>query len=400
MKEKILIYGAGSNCKTLLKYASLNNFEIVGILDSNKVGERICGREILSPSIIKEVDYDKIFITPKEHKNIILEVHEKFKVKLDNIIKPMQINIKYILPKIRSAKNIYFGTNMLDCLDFIFKNIIKEEGMLIINTLHDYEELIPDKPIYDEKNFIFGGYDIDIYQENKMFEFIKKTYPNSKMIMFIWNQCNGEYGIKKALGKYFSPDYLKSIFDYCITYHIKEAKEFGFMFYPEIYPLNAFVNGSEDISADLFFVGCAKNRLNLLHNVFMKLTRAGLKCHFWITGVEEKDQIHIDGLVYNKILPYEKALEEMFKCRCILEICAEGDETSFRFAEAVIYNKKLLINDKSIYERQYYNECNMQYFNTVDDIDVDWFNIPMCDYKYKGDFEPKYFFEEILGVEL
>ena len=107
----------------------------------------------------------------------------------------------------------------------------------------------------------------------------------------------------------------------------------------------------------------------------------------------------MEGLIYlDRWISYEETLYELCKCRCILEICDDGDETSYRFAEAVIFGKKLLVNDDTVKERRYYSETNICIFHDAEEINADWIKEPVEDYGYKGDYEPAYYLDQVIGA--
>lgn len=67
MKKKLIVYGAGHNCRYFLQAKVLSNpFDIVALVDSNEIvqGRKVEGIQVSSPAIIKTSSYDFILITP------------------------------------------------------------------------------------------------------------------------------------------------------------------------------------------------------------------------------------------------------------------------------------------------------------------------------------------------
>lgn len=61
----------------------------------------------------------------------------------------------------------------------------------------------------------------------------------------------------------------------------------------------------------------------------------------------------------------------MKSTNCILEILQEGQyQQSIRYFEAIIYNKKLLTNNKNVKNLPYFDERYMRYFSSITDIDL------------------------------
>ena len=397
--KKALIYGLGYNFRVFMEYADLHDVEIVGYVDRAKCGTEINGKQVLAPKEICDIQYDMIFITPEKYEEISADLSVRYGVEKEKMVLPAQINREYILPKIKDAKNIFFNGGNLDWFSFLFQPLEKSGQLLFINTLvGDSTQYVPGEVNDEKRCFIFGIYETKKYHDNRLFDCLKATYPNANMVVLITDTCEGQYGFRNAVGPGFSPKFFLDTFDFCVTYHKRDAEKYGFYYHPQIYPASALKLEKCEPEADLFFIGFAKNRLALLHSTFLRLTAAGIQCRFWIYNVDIKDQLEVEGIHYNQLLPYKDALKEMNKCKCIFEVCDDGDETSYRYAEAVVYGKKLLVNDAYVRELKYYSPENMQVFTNADDIDLNWFEQMGKDYKYEGDLEPEYFLQRVLGV--
>lgn len=85
---------------------------------------------------------------------------------------------------------------------------------------------------------------------------------------------------------------------------------------------------------------------------------------------------------------------------CILEIVRKNFiGFTQRYYEAVIFNKKLLTNNKEITELAYYDERYMQYFEKIEDIDWEWVRREVeVDYHYQGDFSPEQWKHRLLEM--
>jgi len=73
--KKILLYGAGSGLQNFLERYKKNDIEIVGIIDASqeKWGMKIQGNLIKSPDVVREFNYDEIWITSM----FVKEIKEK-----------------------------------------------------------------------------------------------------------------------------------------------------------------------------------------------------------------------------------------------------------------------------------------------------------------------------------
>lgn len=399
--KDILIYGAGENCMTFFRSAILDEVNIVGIVDRDKCGTEVAGIKVGAPKDIHSYKYDELFVTPMHYDKIVSMLEEDYGVERDRIVLPGEINNRYILPRISEHENVFLTSVIYEtCFPFVFRRL-EEEGRILVLCLLAGDKAAKEDgiPCQDKKLFIFLSDDIMEMRNNNLLNYLKEMYPNAKNFLWFCNPCDDRaYGIPDIFDSYQSVNNLKKEFDYCYTYHIKDAEKYGFSFYPQFYPNIAsnYCSGKE-AECEVFFVGNAKDRFPIVYRVFKRLTGAGIDCRFYIIKLAKEDRIYEEGLIYiDHYISYEETLRELAKAKCILEICNCGDETSYRFAEAVIFGKRLLVNDDSVTQRGYYSEENIQVFHNADDIDTEWFKTPMKAYDYKGDFEPEYYFEKVL----
>lgn len=400
--KKILIYGCGENCRVFFANALLENIDIIGIADKNKAGEQVEGVDVRSPEEFDVLQCDEILVTPKYNDDIVDMLMNTFGIAREKIILPGEINRRYILPRLQERDNAYITRGRYEaCFSFVFRKLEQEGRMLILRILDSVERMEEGECSGAKKLFLFLSDDVKVFKENGTFDSLKHMYPNAKKLVWLCNPCdNPAYGIPELFGIYQSPEHFKKEFDYCYTYHRGDAEKYGLDYYSQFYPDIASVYQSESHPEyDVFFVGNAKKRFGLIYDVFKKLSDAGLRCKFYIFNLKEENRVYEEGLVYlDQWISYEETLYELSKCRCILEICDDGDETSYRFAEAVIFGKKLLVNDDTVKERRYYSETNIYIFHNAEEIDAEWIKKPVEDYRYKGDYEPVYYLDQVIGA--
>lgn len=399
--KKILLYGAGNNCKKFLRYAIRENINILSIIDKNKYGNTLGGINILPPDAIKDFEFDEILVTPEKNEDIIDLLLNKYNIHKNKIKLPGNINIDYMIPQIKSNNIIIFGLDDVDSsFYFVFYKMIKEKKAIYIN----FANLLECKSLYKINNishqvklFIFYSCDVIKLLENGFFDYLRFFYPNAKKFLWITDPCDDPlYGVPQLIKEFKTIENLKKVFNYCYTYHSKDAKKYDLIFYPQFYPnidINIYKN---QIEYDIFFVGFAKKRTKIIYDIYKKLTQSNLICRFFLLNVPIKER-NVQGIFYiDDVMAYDEVLKEINKTKCILEVCNEGDETSIRYAEAIIFNKKLLLNDDNIKKRKYYNKNNMQIYHSADDIDIDWFYSETQDYNYLGDFDTEYVLKNIL----
>ena len=176
-------------------------------------------------------------------------------------------------------------------------------------------------------------------------------------------------------------------FDAVFTYDKTDAARYaGRMRFIEIPLWRAPVAAAGAPTADLYFCGRDKKRDALLMSIYRRVTGAGGRCHFRIVskaGGETPPGIDRSGWV-----PYEQTVRELAAANCILEVLADlNNESTLRYKEAVLYNKKLLTNNPNIATLPYYDARWMRTFQTAEDIDPEWVRtVEPVDYGYQGDY--------------
>lgn len=151
---------------------------------------------------------------------------------------------------------------------------------------------------------------------------------------------------------------------------------------------------------DIYFLGYAKNRFSKIISVYEKLRSAGLKCDFYIVGVDKKKQVYTDEIKYNQRLDYAQNLQHVIHSKCLLEVMQkDGLGYTQRVVEILGLNKKLLTDNPNIINEEFYNSKYISRFNSVDDIDLNFIsnikNNEDINYNYKGKLSPKYLLEFI-----
>ena len=269
--------------------------------------------------------------------------------------------------------------------DFCMKGFLFQDSKLIFD---DENEEIDTSPI----TFIVRDHCYMHYKSMGIFEYLKKRYPRSKWVALMSDMCGGKHGRLQLFGSDYI-DNLKKDFKTVITYHSAEAQKYDLFYHEQVYPK---YSDNIERGTGVLFVGYAKNRLGLLHETYRLLKNNGIQCKFFINGVSDEDKIENSDIVYNNEIRYRDYLDKVRECDCILEICQIGNESTYRYNEAVVYNKRFLFNDPSCLQRRYYNPKFMRFFDDVKDIDLEWLKSQNdVDYGYKGDFQPERLLEYI-----
>ena len=183
-------------------------------------------------------------------------------------------------------------------------------------------------------------------------------------------------------------------FDAVITYDHEDALAFGYA-YVDI-PVWKSDAPAPCVDSDLYFCGRDKQRADLLYSVYNRLTAAGLKCRYHVVGSLDSDYARQD-IMFTDWAPYPDVVAELRASGCILEMIAPQNRgATLRYKEAVLYNKKLLTNNPDLEKLPYYDPRYMRYFQTVEDIDIEWLRrSEPIDYGYQGEFSASHFLRAV-----
>ena len=179
----------------------------------------------------------------------------------------------------------------------------------------------------------------------------------------------------------------KGIFDSVMTFDPEDAKRYNMEFCSTPYSKLCFDEIKEE--SQLYFCGTDAGRMYGLYQLWLNV-----EVKYDLVGCQAFREFFLrdPGICFHKeYVEYPRLLKEMQKATCILDFTQSGQSGfTLRPYEAVVYNKKLLTNNKRIFEFRFYDERYMRYFEQVSDIDWDWLKEPVAvDYGYKGEFSPR-----------
>ena len=166
-------------------------------------------------------------------------------------------------------------------------------------------------------------------------------------------------------------------YDLCLTINRSDAEKIGIMFcdyWPCVLPPKKF---QPENASDVFFIGLAKDRLPKIIATYEKLSEAGLKCNFHVTGVPKNEQKYSDSIHYlekgNWIMSYDEVLQNVMNTKCVLEILPFSQNySSLRVCEALWYHKKLLTTNLEAPQEWFYHPEIVQCYSDADDLDTEF----------------------------
>ena len=206
-----------------------------------------------------------------------------------------------------------------------------------------------------------------------------------------------KYNLYKNMQRFDSEVGIKHI----LTYQKGDAEKYGFTFC--LCAMSKFeVETPGQIETDLYLLNAAKGRLGKFHEVYQSAKNyGGIKLDFRIVGVKKKDQLYPNEIIYNKTLNYMNNVATIMKSNCIFEIQGRAiTSPTNHWLEAVLYNKKLLTDNKDVVNMPFYNPDYIHVFEKPEDIDWNWVKerIPV-DYHYDGRYSPTHLIDKICELE-
>ena len=184
----------------------------------------------------------------------------------------------------------------------------------------------------------------------------------------------------------------KAVFDNVLTFDPDDAKEFNMELYST--PYSKISIDSNEMDTSLYFCGSNAGRMYGLYLIWLNAKNRNISVRYDLVGCQVFEQFFENDsniCFHQEYVEYPQLLKQMQKSNCILDI-TQADQSGFtlRPYEAVAYNKKLLTNNKRIFNFQFYDERYMRYFDRIEDIDWDWVSEPASfDYGYNGEFSPR-----------
>lgn len=189
-------------------------------------------------------------------------------------------------------------------------------------------------------------------------------------------------------------------FEHILTTQPQDAEKYG---YELCYYCCSMIDGNTpyDIENDLYLINNAKGRLKQFLDVYERARQNGVKAFFRITGVKKEEQLYPDEIIYNKGVSYKEAVIEMKKSNCLFEILGKSQTgASMHYYEAVLYNKKLLSDNKDVVNLPFYNPDYIHIFEKPEDIDWEWVKKrEPIEYYYDGRYSPTNLINKIIELE-
>lgn len=166
--------------------------------------------------------------------------------------------------------------------------------------------------------------------------YIKKIYPNAKIILYCWNNVD-DYLLNQSKNKDF---------DDVWSFNIYDCNKYNFKYNPQFYFDRKYKKTKPKI--DILFVGRDKGREEVITTFLNNIKDLNLNNKIMIIK-EEKD-----------LIDYSIYLDYVHKSNIILDIVISHDfGLTLRVLESIFYEKKLITNNKNITNYDFYDKNNI-----------------------------------------
>lgn len=209
--------------------------------------------------------------------------------------------------------------------------------------------------IHEAKRIILFDYGY----ERGMERYIHRVNPACQVVLFNWNKIDKQHHV---YWRFSDPDAIYSTDPGdCARFHF----HYNSIFYTKQYRKDwQFKNHR------LFFIGRDKGRAAYLQEVKKHLTRAGITCDIRLVGSPARTGTSdpTDTLYTADVLDYPRYLSVTDNCDILLDVNQPGQEAlTMRVMESIFRSKKLITNNATITNYDFYNENNI--FLLPDDLD-------------------------------
>jgi len=272
-------------------------------------------------------------------------------------------------PIIRLLFSIHNSKNIEKALNLPFRQIWYK---YVFNS-KDYKKLVSHS---GTRIFVFFDSNPNVYNDFFL-SWLRSLPGNSVFCLLFVNTISTKMK--------FDLNFIKLNYTYIYTIDWLDADIYGFNYITHVHS-KVELSIKCDEAYDITFAGGDKGRKTILEKIYRRAIEKDIVCDFTLFGSDSDVAIGIN----TQKLSYSDVLLRELQSRCILEInLPEQHAYSLRTIEAIMYNRKLITNNKSVKELPFYNDKFMLVFSSPDDIALDFCrNSVNVDYNYCNEYSP------------
>jgi len=186
--------------------------------------------------------------------------------------------------------------------------------------------------------------------------YIKSVNPEIRIIYWYWN----------PIFRSINPNTISNNLCEKWSFDLIDCKKFNLEYNTSFY-FNNIILLKTDICYDIVYLGLDKGRRNFLEDLKNEFIEKGLRTCFYIV---DDNATHRNYKGTNPVIEYDKYLSIISKSKSILDYVQKGQTgLSLRPMESIFFKKKLITNDESIRNHDFYLADNI-FILGFDDINV------------------------------
>ena len=166
------------------------------------------------------------------------------------------------------------------------------------------------------------------------------------------------------------------------TFDKQDCEKYGLKYNPQMYPFDIDKVKDVNIKYQCYFCAADKERINDLIELKRYLDKNNISYKFRVLLKKHKkynfNKNEVSNIIFmQKSIQYNQILEELQSANCIVEIVQKGQiGFTWRVHESLFYDKKLITNNKTLKEYEFYNPSNIFIIDNNYDKIKDFLNIP------------------------
>lgn len=226
----------------------------------------------------------------------------------------------------------------------------------------------------------FDSYDYS--KREKFIEWLRHEYPNVTLILWLWNSIKNNSKIEKY----------KNIYQHVYTFDKNDAIKYDILYQPQFYSEKlAEKYKNPKVEEKVVFIGFDKGRIEYINNIGKQLENLEINTLFHVCkdkkneyNKEKLEKMWIDKYIMDKTLDYSKVLTMTSSGDTILDVVSENQSgLTLRAMESLFLKKKLITNNQSLREYDFYNPKNILIIENQNDITKEFFSEKYTDIDQK-----------------
>lgn len=198
----------------------------------------------------------------------------------------------------------------------------------------------------------------DFILDKDIINFVEKKNAKGRIIFWYWNTIVGK-----------KPNIYKSKRCEFWSFDQNDCKKYNLKWNNQFYFKDVLCNKEYKVKKDIMFVGVDKGRLRTILQLTKRFKEKNISTDFTIIYDRFYNIIELDEMVTRKSMQYDEIIKKIKESKAILDIVKDGQEgLTLRVLESIFYSKKLITNNKTIKDYDFYNKNNIF---VIEDDDID-----------------------------